>query len=59
MHHSVIYGIVGIMNVMGVNFLVLIDGIQNVGQLNKSPIYKISQTKFVEMKVSSLSLCVT
>ena len=37
-----IYGIVGIMNVMGVNYLGVIENAAHVGTLNNAKIYKIT-----------------
>jgi len=47
-------GIVGIMNVSGNNFLVVISHAQVVGQLNRVNINKVTNVRLLPFKVSRL-----
>lgn len=48
-------GIVGIMNVHGLNFLVVITEVEVVGTINRVNINKISQVRLLPFKVSTFS----
>lgn len=50
-----IYGIVGIMNVMGVNYLGVIENAAHVGTLNNAKIYKITQVAMVPFRLGNQS----
>ena len=47
-----IYGIVGIMNVLGNNYLGVIENALQVGTLNKAKIYKITNVQMIPFRVS-------
>lgn len=47
-----IYGIVGIMNVMGTNYLGVIENAQHVGTLNNAKIYNITEVRLVPFRLS-------
>ncbi len=48
-----IYGIVGIMNILGNNYLGVIESAQQVGTLNKAKIYKITGVNMIPFRVSN------
>lgn len=48
-----IYGIVGIMNIIGKNYLGVIDNAAIVGTLNNAKIYKITQVSLIPFRVST------
>ena len=49
---GIIQGIVGVLNVNGNNYLGVIVGSAEVGQLNKAKINKVTQVKLIPFKVS-------
>ena len=49
-----IYGIVGIMNIVGKNYLGVIENAAVVGTLNNAKIYKITSVNLIPFRVSNL-----
>jgi len=50
-----IYGIVGIMNIMKMNYLGVIENAEIVGTLNNAKIYKITTVNLIPFRVSARS----
>ena len=50
-----IYGIVGIMNVLGTNYLGVIENVEHVGTLNNAKIYKITDVGMIPFRLSTTS----
>lgn len=48
-----IFGIIGIMNVLGTNYLGIIDNAEHVGTLNNAKIYKITDVSMVPFQLST------
>ena len=53
--HNPIFGIVGIMNVLGINYLGVIETASHVGTLNNAKIYKITCVNMVPFKLGYYS----
>ena len=51
-NQSPIYGIVGIMNIMQMNYLGVIENAEHVGTLNNAKIYKITNVNMIPFRVS-------
>jgi hypothetical protein len=51
-NEGAIFGIVGIINIDGNNYLSVISEIQKVGQINRANINKVTGVKLVPFKVS-------
>jgi hypothetical protein len=51
-NEGAIFGIVGILNIEGVNYLGVISEIAKVGQINKANINKVVSVKLLPFKVS-------
>lgn len=51
-NEGAIFGIVGILNIEGVNYLGVISEIAKVGQINKANINKVVTVKLLPFKVS-------
>lgn len=52
-NEGAIYGIIGVLNIDGNNYLGVITEIQKVGQINRANINKVTMTKLLPFKVSS------
>ena len=50
-----IFGVVGIMNILGINYLGVIENAAIVGTLNNAKIYKITNVNMVPFRVSAYS----
>lgn len=50
-----IYGIVGIMNVLGINYLGVIENAAHVGTLNNAKIYKITNVNMLPFRLGNYS----
>ena len=51
-NQSPIFGIVGIMNILQMNYLGVIEYAHHVGTLNNAKIYKITGVKMIPFRVS-------
>ena len=51
-NQSPIYGIVGIMNILQMNYLGVIENAEHVGTLNNAKIYKITSVNMIAFRVS-------
>ena len=52
---SSIFGIIGIMNVLGTNYLGVIENADHVGTLNNAKIYKITDVGMIPFRLSTTS----